>query len=187
MGSAGPYAFSFINNDLLVSSDQTGVYNAYRLDISDGELKALTQSSDRGVYVESWFPTDDRFIYQQDGNGDELTHVFVMSPEGDVTDLTPGEGHKAGFAGWSSNAENFYIYSNERDGAAFDLYRYDTRTYSRSMLYENEEGLDLGAVSHDGRWVVYVRNNSNSDSDLFLIDLVSDEQSFSISRHKGQR
>ena len=95
MGSAGPYAFSFINNDLLVSSDQTGVYNAYRLDISNGELKTLTQSSDRGVYVESWFPTDDRFIYQQDGNGDELTHVFVMSPEGDVTDLTPGEGHKA--------------------------------------------------------------------------------------------
>ena len=65
MGSAGPYAFSFINNDLLVSSDQTGVYNAYRLDISNGELKTLTQSSDRGVYVESWFPTDDRFIYRK--------------------------------------------------------------------------------------------------------------------------
>lgn len=186
MGSAGPYAFSFINNDLLVSSDQTGVYNAYRLDISNGELKTLTQSSDRGVYVESWFPTDDRFIYQQDGNGDELTHVFVMSPEGDVTDLTPGEGHKAGFAGWSSNAESFYIYSNERDGAAFDLYRYDTQTYSRSMLYENEEGLDLGGVSDNGRWVVYVRNNSNSDSDLFLIDLVSAERKLlNITPHRG--
>ena len=105
MGSAGPYAFSFINNDLLVSSDQSGVYNAYRLDISNGELTTLTQSSDRGVYVESWFPTDDRFIYQQDGNGDELTHVFVMAPDGAVTDLTPGQGHKAGFAGWSADAE----------------------------------------------------------------------------------
>ncbi len=186
MGSAGPYAFSVINNDLLVSSDHTGVYNAYRLDTTNGELNALTRSNDRGVYVESWFPTDDRFIYQQDGNGDELTHVFVMSPEGDVTDLTPGEGHKAGFAGWSSNAESFYIYSNERDGAAFDLYRYDTQTYFRSMLYENEEGLDLGGVSDDGRWVVYVRNNSNADSDLFLIDLTSDERKLvNITPHSG--
>jgi len=186
MGSAGPYAFSVINNDLLVSSDHTGVYNAYRLDTTNGELNALTRSNDRGVYVESWFPTDDRFIYQQDGNGDELTHVFVMSPEGDVTDLTPGEGHKAGFAGWSSSAESFYIYSNERDGAAFDLYRYDTQTYFRSMLYENEEGLDLGGVSDDGRWVVYVRNNSNADSDLFLIDLTSDERELvNITPHSG--
>ena len=29
MGGAGPYAFSATNGDLLVSSDETGVYNAY--------------------------------------------------------------------------------------------------------------------------------------------------------------
>ncbi|MEC7610264.1 MAG: S9 family peptidase, partial [Pseudomonadota bacterium] len=99
MGGAGPYAFSATNGDLLVSSDETGVYNAYRLDVTTGQMMALTQSDDRGVYVDSWFPDDDRFIYQQDVNGDELTHVFVMTPDGEVTDLTPGEGHKAGFAG----------------------------------------------------------------------------------------
>ena len=98
MGGAGPYAFSAENGDLIISSDQTGVYNAYRLNTATGEMTALTESTDRGVYAESWFPEDDRFIYQQDGNGDELTHVFVMSQGGEVTDLTPGEGHKAGFA-----------------------------------------------------------------------------------------
>ena len=121
IGGAGPYAFSATNGDLLVSSDKTGVYNAYRLDVTSGQMTALTQSDDRGVYADSWFPEDDRFIYQQDGNGDELTHVFVMTPEGAVTDLTPGEGHKAGFAGWSSDRKSFYVFSNERDGAAFDL------------------------------------------------------------------
>ena len=97
-----------------------------------------------------------------------------MNPEGEVTDLTPGEGHKAGFAGWSSNGEAFFVFSNERDGAAFDLYRYNADDYSRKVLYENSEGLDLARISSDGRWVVYARNNSNADSDLFLVDTTAD-------------
>ena len=186
IGGAGPYAFSATNGDLLVSSDETGVYNAYRLDVTSGQMTALTQSDDRGVYADSWFPEDDRFIYQQDGNGDELTHVFVMTPEGAVTDLTPGEGHKAGFAGWSSDGNSFYVFSNERDGAAFDMYRYSAADYSREVLYENSEGLDLGSISSDGRWVVYARNNSNADSDLFLIDVTADElELVNITPHEG--
>jgi dipeptidyl aminopeptidase/acylaminoacyl peptidase len=149
-------------------------------------MTVLTASSDRGVYVDSWFPNDDRFIYQQDGNGDELTHVFAMSPSGESTDLTPGEGHKAGFAGWSSDGSEFFIYSNERDGAAFDMYRYSAANYSRTMLYENTEGLDLGAISSDGRWVVYARNNSNADTDLFLIDVAASElELVNITPHEG--
>ena len=186
MGGNGPYAFSATNGDLLISSDETGVYNAYRLDVSTGQMTALTQSDDRGVYADSWFPDDDRFIYQQDGNGDELTHVFVMNPKGEVTDLTPGKGHKAGFAGWSSNGKAFFVFSNERDGTAFDLYRYDAKDYSRKVLYENSEGLDLGSISSDGRWVVYARNNSNADSDLFLIDTTADQlELVNITPHNG--
>lgn len=186
MGGAGPYAFSAANGDLIISSDQTGVYNAYRLNTATGEMTALTESTDRGVYAESWFPEDDRFIYQQDGNGDELTHVFVMSEGGEVTDLTPGEGHKAGFAGWASDGESFYIFSNEREGGAFDMYRYSAADYSRSMLYENSEGLDLGAISDDGRWVVYARNNSNADNDLFLIDVTAETPELvTITPHEG--
>ena len=186
MGGAGPYAFSAENGDLLISSDETGVYNAYRLDTETRQMTALTASADRGVYAESWFPRDDRFIYQQDGNGDELTHVFVMSEAGEITDLTPGEGHKAGFAGWASDGESFYIFSNEREGGAFDMYRYSAADYSRTMLYENSEGLDLGAISDDGRWVVYARNNSNADNDLFLIDVTEETPELvTITPHEG--
>jgi dipeptidyl aminopeptidase/acylaminoacyl peptidase len=109
-----------------------------------------------------------------------------MSPSGESTDLTPGEGHKAGFAGWSSDGSEFFIYSNERDGAAFDMYRYSAADYSRTMLYENTEGLDLGAISSDGRWVVYARNNSNADTDLFLIDVAASElELVNITPHEG--
>ena len=63
MGGAGPFAFSAENSDLIISSDQTGVYNDYRLNTATGDMAALTQSADRGVYAESWYPEDDRIIY----------------------------------------------------------------------------------------------------------------------------
>ena len=68
-----------------------------------GQMTALTQSEDRGVYADSWFPEDDRFIYQQDGNGDELTHVFVMTPEGEVTDLPLAKGQESRLPFWADH------------------------------------------------------------------------------------
>ena len=186
MSGAGPYAYSSTNGDLLITSDQTGVYNTYRMDTDTGELVALTESEEKGAYAESWFPNDDRFIYQQDGNGDELTHVFVKSSDHGVVDLTPGEVHKAGFFGWASDGASFFIFTNERDRTAFDIYEYQVADYSRSMIYENRQGLDLGAISGDGRWVVCVRNNSNADTDLILIDLSAEEpELINITPHKG--
>ena len=134
----------------------------------------------------SWFPEDDRFLFTQDGGGDELTHVFVQTPDGVVTDLTPGDNLKAGVMGWAADGASFYLYSNERDGAAFDIYRYATGDYARELVYTNTEGLDLGEISPDGRWVVMARNNSNADSDLFLTDLsAADPAPVNITVHEG--
>ena len=44
----------------------------------------------------------------------------------------------------------------------------------------------MGSISSDGRWVVYARNNSNADSDLFLIDVTADElELVNITPHEG--
>ena len=186
LGSSSRYAFSSVNNDLLITSDESGVFNAYRLDTLSGDRIALSTSVDSPVYAVSWFPEDDRLLFTQDGGGDELTHVYVQSAEGAVTDLTPGDNVKAGVIGWSHDASSFFLYTNERDAAAFDVYSYDTTDYSRNRIYTNTEGLDIGSVSGNGRWVVMVRNNSNADSDLFLADLTADQSTaINITPHEG--
>lgn len=186
MAAPSPYAFSADTGDLLITSDETGVFNAYRVNIDSGDRLALTASTDSPVFAASWFPDDDRFLYTQDGAGDELTHVFVQTPDGEVSDLTPGDKVKAGIMGWSADGSSFYLYTNERDGAAFDIYRYNTDDYGRSLVYTNEQGLDLGDISADGRWVVMARNNSNADSDLFLTDLAADNpEPVNITPHEG--
>ena len=186
IAAPSPYAFSAENGDLLVTSDESGVFNAYRVDIASGEKAALSSSQDSPIFAVSWFPEDDRFLFTQDGGGDELTHVFVQTPDGAITDLTPGDNLKAGVMGWAADGVSFYLYSNERDGAAFDIYRYATGDYARELVYTNTEGLDLGEISPDGRWVVMARNNSNADSDLFLTDLsAADPAPVNITAHEG--
>ncbi|MEM8942158.1 MAG: alpha/beta fold hydrolase [Pseudomonadota bacterium] len=186
MPSPGPYAFTADSSDLLLSSDETGVYNAWRLDVSSGERTPLTSSTGAPIYALSWFPDGERFLYTQDGGGDELTHVFVQGADGEPRDLTPGEKLKAGFAGWLANGEAFYVSSNERDPAAFDLYRYDSEDYERELIFENSGGFNLGSMSRDGRWLALSKVRSNADSNIFLIDLAQpDPEPKLITPHEG--
>ena len=96
VGSAG-YAFSPDGKAILMSSDQTGVFNVYSLGLGDDVTEQLTQSVDNAVFAVSWFPADKRVLYTYDGGGNELNHVFVRELDGSTRDLTPGDNLKAGF------------------------------------------------------------------------------------------
>ncbi|HEU4855107.1 MAG TPA: prolyl oligopeptidase family serine peptidase, partial [Nitrosospira sp.] len=54
-------------------------------------------------------------------------------------------------------------------------YRYDAKTYERTLLYRNEQGFDLGPVSRDERWIALNRANTTSDSDIYLFDVARKE------------
>jgi Tol biopolymer transport system component len=114
-------SFSPDNSKILVTSNLTGVYNAYVIPVEGGEPQALTESADDAVFAISYFPNDERFLYSQDRGGNELDHVFVRNPDASVHDLTPGEELKASFAGWADDEQSFFIETNERDSRFFDL------------------------------------------------------------------
>ena len=134
--SAG-YAFSSDGKALLISSDSTGVFNAWSLPVNGGDPEQLTSSDTSAVFAISWFPADNRMLYTFDGAGDELNHVVVRETDGTVLDLTPGDELKAGFLGWSEDGQSFYLISTERDQKNFDVYRYAVSGYDRELVYEN--------------------------------------------------
>jgi dipeptidyl aminopeptidase/acylaminoacyl peptidase/phosphohistidine phosphatase SixA len=186
MPSEGPNAFSPRTGDLLISSDESGVYNAYRLKLTTGERTALTQSDTSPIFALSWFLDDDRFLYSQDGGGDELDHVYVRLESGESVDLTPGEQLKAGLVGWQADGSAFYLFSNERDPQAFDVYRYSTEDYSRQRIYENTGTYALGSLSSDGRFLVLEKTYTFANSDLYLVDLTEQNaQAKLITAHEG--
>ncbi|WP_395851942.1 hypothetical protein [Cystobacter fuscus] len=56
-----------------------------------------------------------------------------------------------------------------------DLYRYDAKTYARTLFFQNDEGYDLGAVSPDGKWLSLERSRTTSDSDVSLYGIATKE------------
>ncbi|RMH23365.1 MAG: S9 family peptidase [Acidobacteria bacterium] len=168
-------SFSPDNSKVLVSSDQTGIWNAYAIPTGGGEPVALTESTTESIYALGYFPSDERFLYTADQGGDELNHVYVREVDGSVRDLTPGEGFKAAFYGWAQDDETFYVATTERDRQRFDVYEYDAETYDRRMVYRNENDLEFASISPDRRTIALSKTVSNADADLYLLDVASGE------------
>jgi dipeptidyl aminopeptidase/acylaminoacyl peptidase len=171
--SIGTASFSADESRILFHSNETGIFNVYAIPVLGGKPAALTASKSDSHYAVSYFPADDRILFTRDQGGNELNHLYVREADGAERDLTPGDKLKARFLDWSDDGTSFYVSSNERDARYFDLYRYDTRTYARSLVFKNEQGLDIQDISRDGRWVALSKSNTTADSDVHLLDLTS--------------
>lgn len=185
LASPNGYAFSPDNTKILIHSDESGIFNVYALPVGGGEPVPMTHSDSDAMFAVSWFPNDERILFTFDNGGDELNHVVVREADGSFKDLTPGENIKSNFAGWSSDRQSFYLTSNERDPASFDLYRYASDDYGRELVYENP-GFALGAISGDGRWLALVKPRTSADSDVYVVDATSDDKkAVLITEHEG--
>jgi len=177
-------SFSADETKILFSSNATGVYNVDAVPVAGGAAAPLTASPTDSVFLVSAFPRDARFLYTHDQGGNENNHLYVKGPDGAERDLTPGARLKATFADWTHDGDGFYVQTNERDERYFDVYRYDAKSYERRLVYQNDAGYDLGAISNDGRWLAFQKTNSTSDSDLYLWNAATKEMKL-LSRHDG--
>lgn len=186
-GGASRGAFSPDGRSLLISSDETGVFNAYALPLAGGEPTPLTASDGVAHFAASYFPNDGRIIYSADagGGGSELSHVYVRELDGTVRDLTPGDNVRATFAGFSGDGTSFYVATNARDPAAFDIVAYDAATYETRTLFQNPGGFNPAGLSRDGRWLALDKPVTSADSDVYLVDLQGDGEPKLITPHEG--
>ena len=180
---------SSINHDataVLVTNDQTGVFNAYSYPIDGSAPTQLTQSTTDTIYGVSWFPNDNRVLYTADQGGNELNHLFVRELDGSTKDLTEGESLKAIFAGWLKDDSGFFVLTNERDSKGFDVYRYLVDGYTRELVFQNNDNWSIDQMSPNGRWLTLNKNTSNADSDIYIVDLNSKEKAPRlITEHQG--
>ncbi len=172
----GGASFSPDNSKLLVHSNRSGIYNLYALPVDGSEAEQLTTSTTNSIFSAGYFPNDERALFLSDQGGNELFHVYVRELDGNVRDLTPGDGgHRAVPSGWSYDHTRLLIQSNERDQRFMDLYSYDPETYERAMLFENDEAYNFGGISPDGRILALSKSVTNADTDIYLHHLDSGE------------
>lgn len=172
MRLSGPSFFAD-GKRVLISSDETGIINAFSVHLADGARTQLTFSTQDAVQAVSPFPKDDRILFLRNNGGNENDHLYVRNPDGSERDLTPAPGVKAGFAGWRKDGEAFFVRLNERDRRFFDLFEFSTEDYSRRLLFQDDVGYGQGPISDDGQWLSMITPQSFSSADMHLFHIPS--------------
>lgn len=168
--SVGGASFSADERRVLFHSNASGVPNVMSVPVAGGPASAITKSAE-STYAVAYFPQDDRLLYTRDAGGNELNHLYLRELDGAERDLTPGEKLKAAFLDFTPDGSAFYVMTNERDARAFDVYRYDAKTYARSIVFENRHNVFPGPLSRDGRYLALTRPRTSSENELLLLDL----------------
>ncbi len=161
------------NNDetkLLVSSNETGIFNVFEISIENGKKKQLTFSEKESFFVIDEVPNTNLLLYTADKGGDENNHIYLLAEDGSSTDLTPGEKVKANFGGWSENQKSMFYFSNQRDTKYFDMYKMNLEDWKSKMMYKNDEGLNIEDISHDESIFSISKSITTSEDKLFLLD-----------------
>ena len=171
---AGGY-FSPDEDKLLVSSDKSGIFNLFEIDISNAEMQQITNSKEDSYFAIDYVPNSENMLYSADKGGNEINHIYLLEENGNSRDLTPGENEKAQFAGWNKDKSGFYYISNKRNPQFFDLYEMDMKSLESEMIYKNEENLTVEDISHNGQLLALSKSITTSENKLFLYDLQTKE------------
>jgi dipeptidyl aminopeptidase/acylaminoacyl peptidase len=167
----GGGAFSPDESKLLVSNNESGIYNVYEIAVADGKQTQVTNSTVESYFAVDYVPATGEILYTGDKGGNEIDHLYLRPKKGEDKDLTPGPKEKAIFGGWTLDKRAFFYLSNKRDPKFFDLYTMDTRTWKPAMKYRNDKGYDIGGISWDQKTLALVENITTSENRLYLYDV----------------
>ena len=187
--SLGGGSFSPDEDKLLISSNESGIYNLYEIDIASGERMALTNSTQESYFAESYFPNDERFVFSFDEGGDENYTIQMMSADGEAKELTSGDSVSNQFWGWSRDEQSMFYASNRRDARFFDLYELpvaavDEESPTAELLYQNETGHNAEALFPNKRYVALTEALTSADGKMYLLNRETGEKT-DISEHEG--
>lgn len=183
-------AFSPDESKVLVSTRETGIFNAYEINLETGEQNQLTNSTTDAIFSHSYFPADDRIVFSRDKGGNEITHIYVRDPDGSSRDLIQDSTAKASFYGWSYDKKSMYYGSNARDERFFDLLKIQVdaagegSVFPSSFIYQNKDGLDPAAISLDERYVALVKFITEHNQEMYLLDTRTGETKH-LTPHEG--
>jgi dipeptidyl aminopeptidase/acylaminoacyl peptidase len=164
-------SFSPDERSILVTSDQSGVFNAYDIPVAGGTPQARTHSTTDGIFTVGYLPHDRRVLYLQGPGGNENNHLYLLDTTGTARDLTPGDSLKAEFVDWAGDESSFYFATNGRDRRFFDVYEMPLATLASRRVFQDTVGYQVAAISRDRRWMALWRALTTQNSEMYLRDM----------------
>ncbi|MCP4713054.1 MAG: hypothetical protein GY869_30870, partial [Planctomycetes bacterium] len=160
-----------------VAVDFHGEIFAVPAEAGVGEMKQITNAEWReraGLYS----PDGKYLAYYSDESGDDEIWLYDIAAE-KPSKLTTQSSKKA-MQLWSQDSRDLLFTANNRiylaaipDGKITEV------AYNQAGGFQNIQ------FSPDGEWLVYSRSNDEQDSEVFLYDIVMDEE-YNITQHPGR-
>ncbi|HWO18267.1 MAG TPA: S9 family peptidase [Kofleriaceae bacterium] len=134
------------------------------------QAKAITAETARPVRIYFWTHDGKHLLVQQDVGGDENFHIFrVPADGGELTDLTPYKGARAGVIAVSEKKpKTILVGINDRDPKAMDVYAIDLATAKRTLVYENKENFASFSVDPNLELRLAAKNEPSGTTQLHL-------------------
>lgn len=168
-GTLGP------DNRLAFLSNMTGVAQLWRLDAPQRWPEQLTFDTER-VTSAYYNPTRPLIAFLRDRGGNEMEQVFVMDENGAQERLlTNAPDRKHIFGGWSPDGAALAWSANTRRITDFDVYVHDLESGETRRVYEGEGWHYAAAWLPDGEHLLIGHLTSNTNNDLYLLNLRTGE------------
>ncbi|HEX6845351.1 MAG TPA: S9 family peptidase [Chitinophagaceae bacterium] len=176
--SSEAFGGSFNSDDskLLYTSNESGIYNLWEADLATGQSVQKTHSKQESFFSSGYVPGTTHFLFGADKGGNENSHIYLQGDDTTAKDLTPGANERAGVFGWSRDMKSLYYTSNVRDPRFNDLYKMDTAGWKSTLLYKNDAGLDVSAISDDEKYLLLNEFITTTVSNLYILDRQTNEK-----------
>ena len=169
--SYGGSSFSYDEKTVLIRSNESGINNAFEIDLKTRNSKQLTFSDSNSIYPISYFPFDKRFLFRADQGGNEIWHIYLFNLDGTAIDLTPGKQSRSLFLKWANDKKSFYYTSNKRNPKYMDLYEMSIDSFKSTLVFQNDDALNVGDISKNERYLALSKTYTRDNSDLYLFNL----------------
>ena len=171
---ASAIAISPDRRELAYVSDRGGTYAAWAIPLGGGEPRELLAIDGGAVRGLCWSAKGD-LIASADRGGTERWQIYVRRPDGAVHDLAVTEGqrvqHHLSWNAASPDGMRVAYSTNAREPADVDAVVADLADGATRPLAQAPAWHVVGGWSPDGRTLLVMRVQDNSDQDLLAIDV----------------
>ncbi len=178
-------SFSPDEKSILFTSDQSGVFNVYKIDIASNNIIQKTNSDSTANFMISFFPNDNRILFDADDEGNEIYHIYLKEKDGSVRDLTPFDKARSQFIKWNYDKKSFFFVSNKRNPKYMDLFEMNIKDFKSKIIFQNNDGYNIIDISNNNKLLLLSKTITSNNSDMFLYHLNNTNKLEHLSKHKG--